>query len=1036
MLLSALVTASAVFGPLYARSVEHSLLRDALARSTVMTTGLVAEAQSDETSVPSPDAVAQAVPSSLRGAFDEPVATLSGQVVLRQAEGRGGVDVLTTAYAPLAGCTGLVVTGGVCPTAGGQVMVSTAEASFEGWRVGDTLEVVAAPGGSPSARATDRNVRLVGTYDQRIDDAVWFGLRLTGRAGTRSVAGLASVPKVDAPVVAPAFFEQSPTGTTTTLTYLLRRDRLGVDELAGLVSGVRAAEVRVPDGPTAPRLRSGLDQIGHTVVLGQEQASLLVPLLMGQLALLAVVVLGLASAAAVEQRRPEIALARLRGEGIAGARRLVVSELGALVVLGVPLGAALAVGLDVVAARGWLPEGAPLDVPRSAWAAAGLALSAGLLAVLLAARRPVREPIPSLLRRVPPRPRSLVVGLFDAVVITVAGAGVLTIVTGGVSGPLAMVTPALLAFAVGLLLALVVVPVSAGLGHVLLRRGHVPAGLTALSLARRPAVRRLVAIVTVATALLVFATDAYLVAERNRGQRAALEAGADVVLQTDSKEPRLVREVLRTVDPGSDRTAPVAHLAAADSGSLATMAVVPAAMRAVALDPGGSTGPGVDWGRVVAPPAGSTELHGRTVSVTIADLAIDKVAPGADVAAGETGGRTGPDAVPFRLALRDGTGADVNVPLGSVPFTARGPVRLAATIPCETTSCTLTGVDVDRADSETRLVAGHFRIASVVTDGSAAIPLSDLTWDQIGTPFPLRDLQPGRPGFGTVAATPGAPDGIRVTFASTGGIVSLVTGPPPLPVVVVPPPDTDPEGSGAPGGTRPPDGIVGFGGMTVRVREVGRVAVAPGDATNVAVVDYDALAAQASRLYASGSIEVWIRDAGFAPAVQAALEGAGVTVRSRAGVEDLRQSYDRSASAWSLRLAIVMAVLALLLTALALVLVTVTSWRSRSKDLASLRMAGVPPGRLRRVTVAEQVIVILLATVVGALCGSAGARLSLGLVPFFTTPSDTFVQDLRPALAPMAAAAAGSLLWLVVVAAALGTWLAGRAVVGRVRETT
>lgn len=1033
MLLSALVTASAVFGPLYARSVEHGLLLDALARSTVMTTGLVAEAVSDETAVPTPADVEEAVPPAVRGAFEKPVAVVSGQVALRQAERRGGVDVVTTAYAPLAGCVGLVVTAGACPTASGQVMVSTAEAAFEGWRVGDTVDLVAAPGGSPSPRAQERTARLVGTYDQRLDDSTWFGLRLTGRAGTRSVSGLSSVPKVDAPVVAPAFFDASPATTTTTLTYVLRRDRLGVDELPALVAGVRAAEERLPDGPTSPRLRSGLDQLGRTVVLGQEQASLLVPLLMGQLSLLALVVLGLASSAAVEQRRPEIALARLRGKGVAGARSLVLSELGALVVVGVPVGAALALGLDVVAARSWLPQGAPVDVPWNAYAAAGLALVAGLLAVALAARRAVREPIPSLLRRVPPRTRSVVVGLFDVVVITVASAGVLTIVTGSVTGPLAMATPALLAFAVGLLLALVVVPVSAGLGHVLLRRGRLSTGLTAVSLARRPAVRRLVAIVTVATALLVFATDAFLVADRNRGQRAALEAGAQVVLRTDSKEPRAVRDVLRSVDPRSERTAPVAHLSAGDSGSLATMAVVPAAMGAVALDPGGATASRVDWPRVTAGRSAPSELRGRTVAVTIAGLGIDKVVPGTDVADGEPAGTVGPDAVPFRLALRDGTGADVNVPLGSVPFTATAPVRLTARIPCATASCTLTGIDVDRAASETRLVAGHFRLAGVAADGSAAIPLADLAWDPVGTPYPLRDLLPGRAGFGTVSATPGSATGIRVAFASTGGIVSLVTGPPPLPVVVVPPADAG-AGDGGSSATSP-DGIVGFGGNTVRVREVGRVAVAPGDDTNVALVDYDALSAQASRLYANGSIEVWVRDAAFVPTVERALEGAGTSVLSRADLDDLQESYDRSASAWSLRLAIVIGVLALLLTALALVLVTVTSWRTRSKDLASLRLAGVAPGRLRRVTVAEQVTVIVLATVVGALCGYAGARLSLGLVPFFTTPSETFVEDLRPALGPMAVAAAGSLLWLVVVAAVLGAWLAGRAVVSRVRES-
>ena len=1032
LLLSALVSATAVFGPLYARSVEHGLLRDALSRSTVMATGAVAEAQSDGQTVPAVTKVSTAMPASVRRAFHAPVATVSGQVVLRQSQRRGGVDVLTTAYAPLAGCAHLTVTAGACPTGPSQVMVSTAEAAFEGWHVGDVVELVAAPGGVPprtpgsaGAGAVGQRATVVGTYDQVPDDAAWFGLRLTGRAGTKAVQGLSSLPKVDAPVVAPAFFAAAPAGTTTTLTYALRRDTLGVDELPTLLGGLRAAQDRPVDGPTTPVLRSSLDEVGDTVVLGQQQAALLVPLLMGQLALLAVIVLGLAASAAVEQRRPEIALARLRGEGVRGARRLVVTELGTLVVLGVPVGTALAVGLDRVAARLWLPQGAPFDVPPTAYAAACVALAAALGAVLLASRRVVREPIPSLLRRVPPRPRSLTVGLLDAVVITVAAAGVVTIVSGNVTGPLAMATPALLAFAVGLLLALVVVPVASRLGHLLLRRGHVASGLTAVQLARRPAVRRLVAIVTVATALLVFATDAYIVADRNRDQRATLEAGAQVVLRTDAKEPRLVRDVLRRVDPGSRFTAPVANLFAGNSGALATMAVVPAAMRSVALDPGGATAANVDWSKVSASAGGSTELRGRRVTVTVDGFGIDRVIPGADLAAGDDWRpSTAPDTLPLRLELRDGTGADLNVPLGAVPFSATGTVRLTGRLPCATASCTLTGISVDRGEAETRLIAGHVRVRSVTSDASPPIPLAALAWEEPGTPFPVQDLEPSRPGFATVT-TQGA-DGIRVAFASTGGIVSLTTGPPPLPVVVVPAltGDTD----------SPTQSIVGFGGSNVRVREVARVPVAPGDATNVALVDYDALSAQASRLYASGSIDVWVGEASRAAAVEQALQSAGVSVLSQTELAALRESYDRSASAWSLQLAIVIGLVALALGALVLLLVTVTSWRTRSKDLASLRLAGVAPRRLRQVAVAEQVVVITIAALAGAACGAAGARLSLGLVPFFTTSSDTFVRDLHPAVGPMATAAALTLVWLVLVAAALGIWLARRASVSRVRE--
>ncbi len=62
-----------------------------------------------------------------------------------------------------------------------------------------------------------------------------------------------------------------------------------------------------------PRLtvRSAIGEMADDVVEGQRQVRLIVPLLMAQLALLAVVVLGLVAGSAVEQRRQEIALGGL-----------------------------------------------------------------------------------------------------------------------------------------------------------------------------------------------------------------------------------------------------------------------------------------------------------------------------------------------------------------------------------------------------------------------------------------------------------------------------------------------------------------------------------------------------------------------------------------------------------------------------------------------------------------------------------------------------------------------------------------------------
>jgi hypothetical protein len=276
-----------------------------------------------------------------------------------------------------------------------------------------------------------------------------------------------------------------------------------------------------------------------------------------------------------------------------------------------------------------------------------------------------------------------------------------------------------------------------------------------------------------------------------------------------------------------------------------------------------------------------------------------------------------------------------------------------------------------------------------------------------------------------VATEPSAPTVARIRFASTGGVVTASTTPAALPTVVAPATRSQ---------TPAVTSVNGFVGTAVTVAEKGRVRVVPGGFTNVAVVDYDALASRASRLYASGSLDVLVADPARVGAVTSALARSGVAVRERTDRVEVLGAFDRSASAWSLRLALVVGVIALLMGALVLVLVGVTSWRSRSRDLAALRLAGVGGGTLRRVGVAEQVAVIVVAVVVGSACGVAGARLALRLVPFFTTPSDVYVPDVHPAVGAMAVSAAVTMVWLVTVGLVLGLWLAGRAVVSRVRE--
>ena len=157
-------------------------------------------------------------------------------------------------------------------------------------------------------------------------------------------------------------------------------------------------------------------------------------------------------------------------------------------------------------------------------------------------------------------------------------------------------------------------------------------------------------------------------------------------------------------------------------------------------------------------------------------------------------------------------------------------------------------------------------------------------------------------------------------------------------------------------------------------------------------------------------------------------------MRSVALRTEQEQLFDSSASAWGLRLALVVGLLALAIAALVLVLVAVTSWRTRSRDYAALRMAGVGTRTLRRVSLAEQWTVVLVSVAVGAFSGVLGAQLAMPIIPFFTTPSTVLPVDTAPAVTPVLVAVLAALVVLLAVGTLVGFRLVGRASLARVRE--
>jgi hypothetical protein len=162
----------------------------------------------------------------------------------------------------------------------------------------------------------------------------------------------------------------------------------------------------------------------------RKQTRVVIPALAIQLAVLGVVVLAFVCAAATEARRPEVALARLRGQRSGGAAALLLRELGLLIVIGSVVGGLVGWLVAKFASARWLAPGVTLQLRWPVFAAIAAA-SGGLLAVVVTGAPTLRQPLVSLLRRVHPRASALRVGLVEGALVAAAVAGEVTLLTTG-----------------------------------------------------------------------------------------------------------------------------------------------------------------------------------------------------------------------------------------------------------------------------------------------------------------------------------------------------------------------------------------------------------------------------------------------------------------------------------------------------------------------------------------------------------------------------------------------------------------------------
>jgi len=1010
--LSGLVTACAVVTPLYQRALDQASVQVELdhaapgATALQLTSSGILPSTFTGTSTPVPALTAaelvELMPPFVHRSFGAPISARYLDLTMPEGAPHPTIGPLLWRTGV---CAHLELTAGRCPTAADEIAVSTADAENFGWAAGTqlpALESLPRDTLGPAAPATVLTV--TGVY-HRPSDNYWVGWPLVGASGTNADR---NVVLHDTWVTGEATFGSTARwrNPTSQIDLAVDRRHTRVDELLKLGPALRALEEdqrRRPVTSAVVRARSGVPAVADKVRDAQDQSRITIPALMVPLGVLGLVVLWMALGASVEQRRPEVALARLRGQGVRGAQAHLLRELVPVVLAGVPLGLAAALLLSWPARHLLLPSAVPLELRWPVWVSLLLSVVCVTLSAILVTAGISREPIVALLRRVPIRRAGWGLGTLDAVVVTVAASILGVFVTGRLTGPVALAAPAVLALAVGLVLARLLVPVATRAGRQLLARGTTAPGIALLQLARRPGGRAIVALLTVSAAILVFAADVVVVGARNRQLVAEQGVGAPMVATVSGGTVRAARSAVASLDgDGTDMTTVVVQHPLSDEDQT-NLFVDRSAFLRIATFPDRQ-----------AAAAAMSHLGGAAVTP------IKVVGTGLSVDVSTQGFYEGSHReVDLAVQLLGHDGVPVSVPLGQLPPGTSEPRTRTAAVDCAE-GCVLTGWTVltDPGNSG----SGRVTVGSVRTDDGQPVDLGTTTdWNR-------SEVEGAR-----IQALDAGANSLTI-FVSNTGISTLLLAhhwiPARLPTAI--------------SGTLPADSSgrhfsgAGLDGVNRPMTAVARLPWLPAATRNATLADLDLALRSGMALGDDAELQVWFagEDDRALSRLTEAVDAAHMKITHVARVSEARELLDDTAATWSMQLGVLVGIACLVVAACGLTIAGAASWRSRARDLAILRLNGLSHRDVRRVSLGEQLPAIVMSVLTGAASGVLAAHFALPTLPLL--PADPVVDlvDLSAAWTAVFILAGLTLAVLGAVGALVAAAVARRASLDRTVDVT
>jgi hypothetical protein len=952
LLLSILSAGAAAAAPQYIARSARQMASAAVAAASVRDRTFAAELRLDGGAL-TPDRVAAAV-EEVRSAVALPDLTvISGLVAAGAVSGpERGVT------APLGyrdGFCDQLVLDGRCPARAGEVALASATAQTLGVRVGDLVWFRAESG------RTDVPLTVVAIYRAKDLYADYWAARGLVRSGTDD-------DETTADDRAAAFTVPETITGSGLPTAFVDVDGIGSADVLATTPPLDVRDRLL--GAQAQLVDRGYETDAQLSVLAAEtydaELDIVrgVPVSVAELLAVCWIALFLAVRHGAAERRRDVGLVKLRGAGRWRMLALSVGQSAVPMIVGGLVGVVGGLALVRPGADVLSPQAARIADFASLGAAA-VAVLGSLLAATVAEGRTLKAPVALLLRSVPPRRFGWRYGTIDAVLVVLALAGSYEARAYAASSTqaswLALLAPALLAFALGVVLARLLVPVAARVGRRALRAGRIGTAVTAIELARRPSVPQLTALLTAAVALLGTALAAADTTGRAGRERAAAEVGADRVLVVSAPSRSQLLSAVRSIDPGG-RTAmavvasPTNGVLAVDATRLAAVArwrgeygapeaaAVAARLRPAQLPPGPTVaGPAVTLeasgdGRPVTVRAAFTAPDGSPVDVTFGPVTGPRRAYRQDVAACAEACRLvsltiGPRATAFTLRIfaLDGTAGGID------------PAVLAD----RTRWHTATATGQQPLDVSTD--PGNLTLAGVVNTGDRAVYVAD-------TPDRLPMVAAGGRGPELSAADP-----------------QLDTFPgPKLPVTLT-------------------------GGASALPR-LGR---------DGALVDLETADRMAGDVGIGDSMQVWLTADAPADMTRRLAERGIATVRDNTTAA-LADRYARQAVPVTVRFQLLAGMVIVVLAAGALGVVAAVERRPRGAELLALRRQGLTAGAAGRASLGAYAVVVGLAIVAGVVTTVLARTVLAVSTPLFPDAWQVLAAPAAARAAPVALAAVGS----------------------------